>query len=33
VLIPLIEQTIDGIDLKKKKLDVNLPDGLLEVYL
>jgi 16S rRNA processing protein RimM len=33
VLIPLIEQTIDGIDLKKKKLQVNLPDGLLEVYL
>ena len=33
VLIPLIEQTIDGIDLKKKKIEVNLPDGLLEVYL
>lgn len=33
VLIPLIEQTIDGIDLKKKMIAVNLPDGLLEVYL
>ena len=33
VLIPLIEQTIDGVDLKKKKMQVNLPDGLLEVYI
>jgi 16S rRNA processing protein RimM len=33
VLIPLIEQTIDGIDLKKKKMQVNLPEGLLEVYI
>ncbi|MBL7720325.1 MAG: 16S rRNA processing protein RimM [Flavipsychrobacter sp.] len=32
VLIPLIEQTIEGIDLKKKKIAVNLPEGLLEVY-
>ena len=32
VLIPLIEQTITGIDLKKKKMEVNLPEGLLEVY-
>lgn len=33
VLFPLIEQTIEGIDLKKKKMQVNLPDGLLDVYL
>lgn len=33
VLIPLIEQTIRTIDLKKKKIEVSLPEGLLEVYL
>jgi 16S rRNA processing protein RimM len=33
VLIPLIEQTIGGVSLKAKKLEVNLPDGLLEVYM
>jgi 16S rRNA processing protein RimM len=33
VLIPLVEQTIDGVDMKKKKMQVNLPDGLLEVYM
>lgn len=33
VLFPLIEQTIQGIDLKKKKMQVNLPEGLLEVYV
>jgi 16S rRNA processing protein RimM len=33
VLIPLIEQTIVQLDLKKKALKVNLPEGLLEVYL
>ncbi len=33
VLIPLIEQTIEGIDIKAKKLKIDLPEGLLEVYL
>ncbi len=33
VLLPLIEQTIEGVDLKKKILHMDLPDGLLEVYL
>ena len=33
VLIPLIEQMIDKIDIKTKTIKVNLPDGLLEVYL
>lgn len=33
VLIPLIEQTIEAIDIKKKTLKVNLPEGLLEIYL
>ncbi|MCW3122129.1 MAG: rimM [Flavipsychrobacter sp.] len=32
VLIPLIEQTIESLDIKAKKLNINLPDGLLEVY-
>jgi 16S rRNA processing protein RimM len=33
VLVPLIEQTIDALDIKKKTINVTLPDGLLEVYL
>ncbi len=33
VLIPLIEQTIDKLDIKTKTIHVTLPDGLLEVYL
>jgi 16S rRNA processing protein RimM len=33
VLIPLIEQMIEKLDLKSKTLNVNLPEGLLEVYL
>ena len=33
ILVPLIEQTIDGLDIKKKTINVSLPDGLLEVYL
>ncbi len=33
VLIPLIDQTIEKLDLKSKTLYVNLPEGLLEVYL
>lgn len=33
VLIPLIEQTIESIDIKKKTIKTNLPEGLLEVYL
>lgn len=32
VLVPLIEQTIDHLDLKTKTLHVDLPEGLLEVY-
>jgi 16S rRNA processing protein RimM len=33
VLIPINEQTLDKIDHKTKSLLLNLPDGLLEVYL
>lgn len=33
ILIPLIDQTIDGLDIKKRILNMRLPDGLLEVYL
>jgi 16S rRNA processing protein RimM len=33
VLIPLNEQTIRTVDRKKKQVHVELPDGLLEVYL
>jgi 16S rRNA processing protein RimM len=33
VLVPLIEQTIEALDIKKKTINVSLPDGLLEVYL
>lgn len=33
VLVPLQENTLEKIDHKGKKVFVNLPDGLLEVYL
>lgn len=33
VLLPLVEQTIESIDMNKKQLHIALPDGLLEVYL
>jgi 16S rRNA processing protein RimM len=33
VLIPLIDQTIEKVDIKSKTIKVELPDGLLEVYL
>ncbi|MCD6013532.1 MAG: rimM [Flavipsychrobacter sp.] len=33
VLIPLINETINGLDIKKKTIEVTLPEGLLEVYL
>ncbi len=33
VLVPLIEQTITKIDSKAKTIFVDLPEGLLEVYL
>lgn len=33
VLIPLNEDTLQKIDHKKKEVIVNLPDGLLEIYL
>ncbi|HEV3222646.1 MAG TPA: ribosome maturation factor RimM [Puia sp.] len=33
VLIPINEQTLQRIDHKSKKLLLNLPDGLLDVYL
>jgi 16S rRNA processing protein RimM len=32
-LIPLNESTLAGIDRRKKTVMVNLPDGLLEIYL
>ena len=31
-LIPLIEQTLKKVDIKKKQVLVDLPDGLLEIY-
>jgi 16S rRNA processing protein RimM len=33
VLIPLHAETLKKIDRKKKEVHVNLPEGLLEVYL
>ena len=33
VLIPLIDQTISSLDIKKKIINMTIPDGLLEVYL
>ncbi len=33
VLIPINEQTLEKIDHKMRRLLLNLPDGLLEVYL
>ena len=33
VLIPLNESTLKKIDRQKKEVHVNLPDGLLEIYL
>ena len=33
ILIPLIEQTILSINVAKKEIMVELPDGLVEVYL
>ena len=33
VLVPLIEQTIDNLNIKTKTIQMTLPDGLLEVYL
>jgi 16S rRNA processing protein RimM len=32
-LIPLNESTLAGIDRRKKTVSVNLPDGLLDIYL
>ena len=32
-LIPLNESTLQKVDKKKKQLYVDLPDGLLEIYL
>jgi len=33
VLIPLVEQTIEKVNLKSKTVYVDLPEGLLEVYI
>ena len=33
VLVPLIEQTIDNLNIKTKTIQMTLPDGLLDVYL
>lgn len=33
VLIPLVEEVVDEVDIKKKTIAVSLPDGLLEIYL
>ncbi len=32
VLIPLIDQTINNINIRSKTIEVTIPDGLLEVY-
>jgi 16S rRNA processing protein RimM len=32
VLIPLNEQTLDKVDKRNRRVHVNLPDGLLEIY-
>ena len=32
ILIPLHEQTLQSVDNKNKKVFVDLPDGLLEIY-
>lgn len=31
-LLPLIEQTLKKVDMKKKQVHLRLPDGLLEIY-
>jgi 16S rRNA processing protein RimM len=31
-LLPLIDQTLKGVDLKKKQVRLSLPDGLLDIY-
>jgi len=31
-LLPIIEQTLKSVDMKQKKVFVDMPDGLLEVY-
>ena len=33
VLIPLNEQTLQKVDIKKRQVFVTLPDGLLDIYL
>lgn len=33
VLVPLVDEVIQKVDEKEKKLFVNLPEGLLDVYL
>ena len=33
VLIPLLKDTIQKVDRKKKELHVQSPDGLIELYL
>ena len=33
VLVPLIDQMIENVDIKARTINVNLPEGLLEVYL
>ncbi len=33
IIIPLIDTTIVGIDAARKSISVNLPEGLLDVYL
>lgn len=32
VLIPLVNETLEGIDIKHKILKTKLPEGLLEIY-
>lgn len=31
-LLPIVDQTLGKVDLKKKQVFLNLPDGLLEIY-
>lgn len=32
ILIPLVDQTVEDVNVKNRTITVNLPDGLLEIY-
>lgn len=33
ILVPLIDEVVKNVDLKGKRIDSNLPNGLIEIYL